>query len=501
MSAKKARGVFHLSLFVLVAGVPTTDRHTITPNSVCAKEAQNESPHDRPLVEVTLRLEGKTLPGKPRVVPASATFAALYEKSGTPLDLQKVAENIWKCHAVKGHEYVIGWVVRKGWFEKTSRMFGYCTMPFEARDDLTVTFSPGMPATFEYDLTNPPENVQVFPAEVSLLVETLRDGESSFLNWGGRQEISKPGVVKVEGLAGGRYLIHGESRDSQKYVSSRTPFLYDWREVEIKSGIVNRFEPVYPQVDVAVEEGDVTIRGTLYGRDKKPLADKTVRLIPYNEKGIMLDLYYPAVVTDSSGKFVFTGVRPNLPGVGIESGRANAVLGKESLRENNSVSVELVGDLKKMATEIGSLIEDVSIEWKDGTTGRLSDLTGKTVVLDVWATWCAPCVRALPKVNTLAADISERNEVVFIALSRDADHAIWKETIDKINWNALRHGWFDPKENSCVIKEPIPFYMIIDEDRIIRAQGNDIDIALELEKIAGGSGQPKPEALVPSTED
>ena len=484
MSAKKARGVFHLSLFILAADVLTTVWHIDAPSTIYAKELQNEPPQNRPLVEVTLRLEGKTFPGKPKAVSADNTFAALYEKAGTPLALRKITENTWKCQAVKGEKYVIGWIAEKGWFEKSSKMFGYCSESFAASDGLGVTFSPGMPATFEYDLTDPPENVHVFPAEVSLLIETFRNGQSSFLNWGGHQEVSRPSAVKIEGLAGGRYLIIVQSRDFQEYMG--TPYLYDKREVEIKSGIVNHVEPAYPVVDTTADEGNVTIGGTLYGRDKKPLAGKTVRLIPNNERGVMLDLYYPSVVTDNSGKFVFPGVRPNLLGVGIKSDEANAILGRESLKENNSVSVVLVPPLRKMATEIGSPIEDISIEWKDGATGKLSDFSGKTIVLDVWATWCAPCIKALPKVNTLAKDVSASNDVVFIALSLDADHAIWRETIDKSVWNALHHGWFDPMKNASAIKIPVPFYMIVDKNGVIRAQGNNVDIRLELDRIAKG---------------
>lgn len=498
MPSKKARSFFYLSLLILLAGAPTTDRHINVPNSVCAKESQNETPQDRPLVEVTLKLKGKTLPGKLKVVTADDTFAAIDEKAGNSLNLQETAENTWKCRMVKGEDYVIGWIVKKGWFEKRSKVFGYRSEPFTANDDLTVTFSPGMPATFEYDMTNPPDNVQVFPARVTLVIETLDNGKTKFLNLGHHQ--SKPGVVRIEGLAGGKYSILAQFRYPEKYSGTRTPLLYDRRKIEIKPGIVNHFEPVYPEVDTTAEEGDVTICGTLYGRDRKPLANKTVRLTPYDEKGTMLDLYYPSVVTDANGKFEFSGVRPNLLGIAIQSGNANAFLGKESLKESNCVSVELVAALKKMATETGSPIEDISIEWKDGTTGKLSDFSGKTVVLDVWATWCTPCIRALPKVNALAADISARNDAVFVALSRDADRAIWKKTIDKGNWNALRHGWFDPKRNSCAIKEPIPFYIIIDKDGTVRAQGNDVDIALELEKIARGAGQSKPKVLGPSSE-
>jgi len=487
MSVKEARVVFHLSLFILAAGVPTGVRHINTRSSVCAKELRNEIPPDRPLVEITLKLEGKTVPGKPKVVSAENTFDALHEKtSGTSLALDRTGTNTWTGRGVEGERYVIGWIAEKGWFAKRSKMFGYCSEPFTAHPGLTVEFSPGLPATFEYDLRNPPEAVKAVPAEVILQREIIKDNRRTFLSWGGQEEIKRPGILRIAGLAAGTYQISARTSDIQ--LNARTPVLYEDREVEIKPGLANRFDPNYPEIDSAVEAGDVTIRGTLYGPDKKPLANKTVHVIPLARNGFDLSLYYPASTTDSNGRFEFVGVRPNRL-VYVSSENTSINLGKQSLVENASVSVDIVLGLKKLPVAVGKPLEEIVIDWKEGETGKFSDLAGKIVVLDVWATWCAPCIRALPELNSLAAKLSGESDVVFVALSVDHDKVVWKKMVDESGWNNFKHGRLDRKKNSFVFNTPIPYSMIIDKNGVVRAEGNGLDIGLELDKLAKTSGQ------------
>jgi peroxiredoxin len=47
---------------------------------------------------------------------------------------------------------------------------------------------------------------------------------------------------------------------------------------------------------------------------------------------------------------------------------------------------------------------DFTLTTLDGSTAKLSDQKGKVVVLDFWATWCPPCIKALPHVQKLSAD-------------------------------------------------------------------------------------------------
>ncbi|OHB79323.1 MAG: hypothetical protein A2Z25_23095 [Planctomycetes bacterium RBG_16_55_9] len=488
MSMKKARAIFHLSLFILVASALATNRHVNVLNGVCAKELRNETGRDKQLVEITLKLEGKTVPGKPKVVSAQNTFDALFEKtSGASSVSAKAGENTWTCYAVEDEEYVIGWIAEKSWFAKKSRMFGYCSEPFIAHAGRTVEFSPGMPATFEYDLRNPPEGIETFPAEVILHRETIKNHKRTFLSWGGQQKIERPSVLKISGLAGGTYKISARACDIQ--LNARTPALCEDCEVEIKPGLANRFDPNYPQIDSTVEAGDVTIRGTLYGPDKKPLANRIVHVIPLTSHGYDLSLYYPASTTDSNGRFEFVGVRPNRL-VYVSSENTSVNLGKQSLVENASVSVDIVLGLKKLPVAVGKPLEEIVIDWKGGDTRRLSDLAGKIVVLDIWATWCAPCLRALPELNSLATKVSAGSNIVFVALSVDHDKAIWERVVEESNWKALKHGVLDRTKNSYVFDRPIPYTMVIDEIGVVRAEGHGLDIGLELNKLAKTSGQP-----------
>jgi thiol-disulfide isomerase/thioredoxin len=167
-------------------------------------------------------------------------------------------------------------------------------------------------------------------------------------------------------------------------------------------------------------------------------------------------------------------------------------LSEQSLAENATVSADIVVGLKKLPVVIGKPLQDIIIDWKEGNTGKLSDLAGKIVILDVWATWCAPCIRELPKFNSLASEYSSDSDFVFVALSIDYDKSLWEKMVDESNWNAIKHGRFDRRKNSFIFDQPIPYSMIIDKNGILLAEG-DVNIRLELEKLAKASEQPSVE--------
>jgi thiol-disulfide isomerase/thioredoxin len=49
---------------------------------------------------------------------------------------------------------------------------------------------------------------------------------------------------------------------------------------------------------------------------------------------------------------------------------------------------------------------------------RLADFRGKIVLIDFWATWCPPCMRALPQLERLYSKYKDKN-VVFIGINRE----------------------------------------------------------------------------------
>jgi len=71
----------------------------------------------------------------------------------------------------------------------------------------------------------------------------------------------------------------------------------------------------------------------------------------------------------------------------------------------------------------GRMAPDFALEM-DGKAIRLSDLRGKVVVLDFWASWCPPCVEETPSLIALHRDISQRGGLV-LGISLDDDRGAY----------------------------------------------------------------------------
>jgi len=61
----------------------------------------------------------------------------------------------------------------------------------------------------------------------------------------------------------------------------------------------------------------------------------------------------------------------------------------------------------------GAKAPDFTTSLLDGNAFQLSKLRGKVVVLDFWATWCGPCVEAMPVVTEVAQSMADKGVVVF----------------------------------------------------------------------------------------
>lgn len=63
-------------------------------------------------------------------------------------------------------------------------------------------------------------------------------------------------------------------------------------------------------------------------------------------------------------------------------------------------------------------VPDFSFTDLNGNHHSITDFRGKTVVINFWATWCAPCVIEFPKLLKLAKD---NPDIILIALSSDSE--------------------------------------------------------------------------------
>lgn len=68
----------------------------------------------------------------------------------------------------------------------------------------------------------------------------------------------------------------------------------------------------------------------------------------------------------------------------------------------------------------------------DGKTVTLADLKGKYVLIDVWATWCGPCVKEIPFLKKLEEKMHGKN-ITFVSISCDKDKSKWEEMVKAEN--------------------------------------------------------------------
>jgi thiol-disulfide isomerase/thioredoxin len=105
----------------------------------------------------------------------------------------------------------------------------------------------------------------------------------------------------------------------------------------------------------------------------------------------------------------------------IMTKRANQEYGMiKQMRESAMAAKKLVGKPSPTFT----------YENHKGGTSSLSDFKGKYVYIDVWATWCGPCLAEIPHLKKAEAAYHDKN-IVFVSISIDAkkDHEKWKEMV------------------------------------------------------------------------
>ena len=68
---------------------------------------------------------------------------------------------------------------------------------------------------------------------------------------------------------------------------------------------------------------------------------------------------------------------------------------------------------------VGKAAPDFTLQSVDGKPYSLSALKGKPVLLDFWATWCAPCRQAMPSVEKLSREYKEQGLTVFGVNARE----------------------------------------------------------------------------------
>lgn len=125
-------------------------------------------------------------------------------------------------------------------------------------------------------------------------------------------------------------------------------------------------------------------------------------------------------------------------------------------------------------TSAGQIAPELEFANPEGKILKLSDLRGKVVLIDFWASWCGPCRRENPNVVNLYAKYNSKGFEVF-SVSLDNNKAKWVEAIQKDNLSWPNHvsdlkGWSSAAAKLYGVNS-IPCTFLIDKDGRIIAKG------------------------------
>ncbi len=98
---------------------------------------------------------------------------------------------------------------------------------------------------------------------------------------------------------------------------------------------------------------------------------------------------------------------------------------------NSAMAAELRGEIEaKRAMQPGQPAPDFTLAQADGTPLTLSDLRGKIVIIDFWASWCGPCRAGNPAMKKFYEKYHGKG-VEILGISNDTDHDAWRKAIEE----------------------------------------------------------------------
>ncbi|MEO0828955.1 MAG: TlpA disulfide reductase family protein [Pseudomonadota bacterium] len=135
------------------------------------------------------------------------------------------------------------------------------------------------------------------------------------------------------------------------------------------------------------------------------------------------------------------------------------------------------GSMRKLTfhSESKDVPLDATFTAEDGSSMTLSDYSGKIVVLNFWATWCAPCRKEMPMLSNLASGTpDEEVAVVTLATGRNSPEGM-QRFFDEISVDNLPlHR--DPKQavarQMAILGLPITVILDRDGKEIARLRGD-----------------------------
>jgi peroxiredoxin len=123
----------------------------------------------------------------------------------------------------------------------------------------------------------------------------------------------------------------------------------------------------------------------------------------------------------------------------------------------------------RASVEVGQSAPALTVTEVDGTTFDLAALKGKVIIVNFWASWCAPCQVELPELSAFYKYYHGQGvEMVALSVDRDRKRDDVKQVLKAFHLPGAMLT--DAKTNGFDMPEGIPVTYIIDKNGVVQAQ-------------------------------
>jgi len=141
---------------------------------------------------------------------------------------------------------------------------------------------------------------------------------------------------------------------------------------------------------------------------------------------------------------------------------------------NPGINAQNNADSQQNAMEEASIIKkgdiapDFTFEMLDGRNITLSELKGKIVLINFWATWCGPCMKEFQEIpDKLVARFKDREDFVFLPISREEKRETVEKKVEELKQKGIDFPvGLDPERSvyNLYAKSYIPRNYLIDRE-------------------------------------
>ncbi len=148
------------------------------------------------------------------------------------------------------------------------------------------------------------------------------------------------------------------------------------------------------------------------------------------------------------------------------------------------LAFSLDANAQSTIVQAGTQAPEIALPAPGGDTVRLSSMRGKVVLIDFWASWCAPCVQEQPELKKLHTTFSTSEQFEILGVSLDSKKPAWEKAIAHlaITWPQVSDlkFWMSPVAGTYGI-EALPFNVLVDKTGKVAAvnlHGKELEDAI-----------------------